>query len=215
MFFLISKQAMFAISLGALAAYGSAGQLSRAAGPPLMPSRQVDSVSAVYEARLTGAVTGTLRGPAEFGIDQAGTRFVTTLGAYSDDGAILLSRRDGGRPAPGIYRITDDPAPEDIEVVIATGSPTRPTGVFRAEQGVVAITTASPRRITGAFEVRARGFLAADPGREDREIMARGSFTSSSTGELGLGSRPRDRQVSSLSRWPWLLYPAPEERRAD
>jgi hypothetical protein len=42
---------MFAISLGALAANGSAGQLSRAAGPPLMPSRQVDSVSAAYEAQ--------------------------------------------------------------------------------------------------------------------------------------------------------------------
>jgi hypothetical protein len=136
-------------------------------------------------------------------------RFVTTLGAYSDDGAILLSRRDGRRPDPGIYRVTADPAPEGIAVIIVTGSPTRPTGVFRAEHGVVAITTASRRRMIGEFEVGGRGFLAADPDREDREITARGSFASSSTGASGARSRPSGGQVSSPSRWPWLLYPVP------
>jgi hypothetical protein len=83
----------------------------------------------------------------------APARFVTRLGAYSDDGAILLSRRDGRRPVPGIHRITADPAPEDIEVVIVAGSATRPTGIFRAEREVVAITTVSRRRMTGEFEL--------------------------------------------------------------
>jgi hypothetical protein len=51
MSFLISKQAMFAISLGGLAAMASAGPLSRGCAPSLMATAP--------------AGTGALRGPAE------------------------------------------------------------------------------------------------------------------------------------------------------
>jgi hypothetical protein len=192
----VSRPAALAIFMGALTAIVLAGPLSGRMTSSPVASRQAGS-SGFYEARLTGAVAANLDGKVELGLVPGGSAFVTSLGADSKEGAILLTWRDGGRPAPGIYRIAADSGPSEIGVVVLTGSAAHPTGVFRAERGVVAIATASAGRIAGQFELRGRGFLAADPSREDREISVQGSFVAPG------------RQISSLGRWPWLLYPHP------
>ena len=89
----------------------------------------------------------------------------------------MLTRWDGGRPWAGEYRITADSSAGGIQALIVTGSVERPTGVFRATDGVVSVTSSSLRHMAGRFELDAVGFLAADPDREDRELRVRGSFT--------------------------------------
>ena len=135
--------------------------------------------AASYEAELRGAATTTLRGTAEFG--QAGGSedgpFVITLGARSDDGAMVLTRWDGSRPWAGDYRISSDSTDDGIQALIVTGSIEAPTGVFRAKGGTVSITSSSLRRMAGRFELDAMGVLAAEPERENRRLRVRGSFT--------------------------------------
>jgi hypothetical protein len=131
-----------------------------------------------YVAEIRGAATATLRGPAEFGRARGGP-FVITLGARAEDGAVLLTRWDGGRPWAGEYRVTAEPSVDGIQALIVTGSIQRPTGVFRAQSGRLSITNSSLRHIAGRFEIDAIGFLAAEPDREDRELRVRGSFTAS------------------------------------
>jgi hypothetical protein len=134
---------------------------------------------ATVVAELRGAATATLTGPAEFGRVRGMLQapFVITLGARADDGAVVLTRWDGSRPWAGEYRITPDSSADGIQALIVTGSVERPTGVFRATDGLVSITSSSLRHMAGRFELHAVGFLAADPDREDRELQVRGSFT--------------------------------------
>jgi hypothetical protein len=132
-----------------------------------------------YEARLTGAVTGALRGTIDAG-NPSGTQpgvFVITLGASGEDGAMVFSRRQTGRPGTGTYSVGGGSGEGGFTALVATGSMTRPLGAFRAEHGTLTITRSSPDGIAGRFELRARGFMAAEPEREDREIVARGSFS--------------------------------------
>jgi hypothetical protein len=134
-----------------------------------------------YEARLAGAMAVELRGvTAEFGT-AAGSPgpFVVTLGATSEHGAVVFTRWDGKRPGAGTYEITDEPATGGIQALVVTGSPARPTGVFRARQGSLTITTSGVRRLSARFQMEAVGFLAAEPEREDREVSVKGSFTAS------------------------------------
>ena len=58
-----------------------------------------------------------------------------------------------------------------------TGSPTRPTGVFRGESGWLVVTEASDRFTAGQFQLDAIGFTAAEPGQEDRHVNVTGSFS--------------------------------------
>ena len=58
-----------------------------------------------------------------------------------------------------------------------TGSPTRPTGVFRARHGRLTISASGVRSIVARFEMDAVGFLASEPDHEDRELRVKGSFT--------------------------------------
>jgi hypothetical protein len=132
-----------------------------------------------YEARLAGAANAALRGTVDAGTP-SGTQpgvFVITLGASGEDGALVFSRRQAGRPGTGTYSIGGGSGEGGFTALIATGSPNRPLGAFRAEHGTLTITRSSPDGVAGRFELRARGFVAAEPEREDREIVARGSFS--------------------------------------
>jgi len=169
---------MLSLSLGrwVLAGAVSATLALTAAGPagPAVGS---------YEASLTGAATSTLRGDAEFGPAPgaaSGGPLVITLGAYSTDGAMVLTRWNGARPAPGRYTITEEPTRDGIQALIVTGSPDHPTGVFRAEEGTLTITSSARGGLAGRFELRARGFAAGDLEGEDRELAVSGSFAASS-----------------------------------
>jgi hypothetical protein len=104
---------------------------------------------------------------------------VITLGADSEDGALVFTRRHGARFEPGTYPITEEPTKDGLSALVVTGSSTRPLGAFRAEHGTLTITSSSRDGIAGRFELGARGFVATDPHREDRELTARGSFTAS------------------------------------
>ena len=166
-------------SLGAI----SLALLAGAAGSPMADGTlRARSSSGSYEARLTGATTATLRGAVDRG-DSPGpgdrTAFVITLGAYSDDGALVFSRWDGGQPEPGVYPITPEPTKDGLTALVVTGPPTRPRGAFRAEHGTLTITHASRDRLTGRFELEARGSGTTDPHREDPKLSASGSFTTS------------------------------------
>ncbi len=147
---------------------------SLAVAPPTRPTP-------AYQAHLAGAITLELRGAtAEFGKAPGSPRpFVITLGATSETGAVLFTRWDGSRPGAGTYEVTPEPSAGGIQALVVTGSPTRPTGVFRARQGSLTITSSRVGRISARFQMDAVGFLASEPEREDRELSVKGSFTAS------------------------------------
>lgn len=133
-----------------------------------------------FEARTTGAKMLTLRGAAEFGSGASSPAdrapFVVTLGADSPTGAVLFTRPGGTRPEPGVYRI--GVAGEGaVHAMVVTGSPTQPTGVFRAHSGTLTVTESRGDFMAGYFEMEAVGFEAANTADEDRELTVRGVFT--------------------------------------
>src|SRR4030095_13504432 len=101
--------ALLPASLGAI----SLILLAEANGAPRADAvLRAPSSEGSYEARLTGAASATLRGAVDVGHapEHEDAACVITLGAYSDDGALVFSRWDGARPEPGTYRITEEPA---------------------------------------------------------------------------------------------------------
>ncbi len=141
------------------------------------------AVPSWFEAHTTGATALTLRGSAEFGSVTVGGGagpFVLTLGAQSPAGAVVFTRPGGGRLGPGTYRVTEDSAGA-VHALVVTGSPTRPTGAFRARGGTLTITRSRRDVIAGRFQMEAVGFEAADPADEDRMLSVRGSFIATPT----------------------------------
>ncbi len=141
----------------------------------------------LFEATISGAAPTVARGAAEFGEagPEAERSFSLTLGAYAEQGAIVLTRNGGGRPGVGIYRVTPSVTRTgEFHGLVVTGSPSHPTGVFRVERGTMSVTASSAERISGTFEFQATGFLAADPAREDRRVTVSGSFTATPGGEV-------------------------------
>ena len=142
--------------------------------------------ASMFEATMHGAVQARPQGAAEFGALESGgdALFALNLGAYSEQGAIVLTRRGAGRPAVGVYPVSESwaPAGEDFHGLMVTGSPERPSGVFRAEGGSVTITSSTAERISGTFELHGNGFLASDPENENRELVVSGSFSATPSG---------------------------------
>jgi hypothetical protein len=78
----------------------------------------------------------------------------------------------------GRYRISDrGNGGDEILALVMTGLSTSPTGVFRGRSGWLVVTAASDHLLTGRFEVDGVGFLAAEPGMEDRPVSVTGSFS--------------------------------------
>jgi hypothetical protein len=149
------------------------------AEPSVAPSR--------FEATIHGVVQGVTRGAAEFGEvgDGRDRGFSLTMGAYSEQGALVLGRSGAGRPAVGVYVVRES-VPESVGFhgLVITGSPSHPTGVFRVRRGTLSITASSPQRMSGSFELQAVGFLASDPSQEDRAVTITGSFTALPNGQI-------------------------------
>jgi len=103
------------------------------------------------------------------------------LGAYSDNGAVVFSRVSAARPKVGSYKVVEfrpgAESPEQFHALVSLGPVSAPLGVFRAVSGTVTILQSTEAKIVGRYEVKAVGFLAADPENEDREITVRGGFT--------------------------------------
>jgi hypothetical protein len=142
--------------------------------------------ASMFEASMHGAVQARPQGAAAFGALESGSGplFALNLGAYSEQGAIVLTRRGSARPAVGVYPVSQSwaAANEDFHGLMVTGSPEHPTGVFRAEGGSVTITSSTAERISGTFELFGTGFLATDPEDESRELVVSGSFSATPGG---------------------------------
>lgn len=142
--------------------------------------------ASVFEATAHGALQAEPRGSAEFGTMGSGATsvFALNLGAYSEQGAIVLSREGGLRPQPGVYPVSPNwgDRSSDFRGLVVTGSASQPTGVFHARSGSVTITSSTADRITGSFELHGVGFLASAPDDEDRELVVTGSFSASAGG---------------------------------
>ncbi len=141
----------------------------------------------LFEATIGGASATVARGAAEFGeVGPDGQRsFSLTMGAYAEQGAIVLTRNGGGRPGVGFYRVTSSVTQSgEFHGLVVTGSPSHPTGVFRVERGTLSVTASSVERISGTFEFQATGFLAADPDREGERVTVSGSFTATPGGQV-------------------------------
>lgn len=137
-----------------------------------------------YSARVSGALAATLAGSAEFGRPvngEAERPFVITLGANGEDGALVLTRWDGQRPALGKYPISAEPTPEGVQVLLVAGTPGHPAGVFRPSHGTLTITSSSWNRITGRFELNAQGYLTAAPDQDGLPVTIEGSFTATAS----------------------------------
>ncbi len=135
-----------------------------------------------HSAQVHGAAEALVAGQAVFGSINGGAgSFSLELGAYSDDGAVVFSRVSSARPKVGTYRVAAfDGGPEsesEFHALVSLGSVTAPTGSFRAISGTVTITQSSAERVVGHYEVKAIGFLAAQPEIEDRIITVRGGFS--------------------------------------
>ena len=135
-----------------------------------------------FRAEIRGDVTSTASGTAEFGAvqnpDRSAGAFVVSLGACSQQGSILFTRRSGAPLEVGRYRVSAGAEGRDeILALLLIGSPTHPTGAFRGESGWLIVTVASDRLIAARFHVDAAGFLAAEPQREDRHVNVTGSVS--------------------------------------
>lgn len=159
--------------------------------------------SSWFEAHTTGAKVLTLSGSAEFGRaggDAESGAFVLTLGARSSMGAVVFTRSNGSRLDRGVYRVGEDRSGE-IQALVVTGSPTRPTGAFRARRGTLTITRSRGDSIEGRFEIDAVGFDAADQGDETRELRVDGAFAASPSAPRGTPSDVAARREALVTRW--------------
>ncbi len=137
-----------------------------------------DEVRSSFSAVMTGDVAAAARGEAEFGLVPAGPGAAPTmsvsLGARSGSGAVVFTRAGSPDLLPGVYQVSEQGS---VRALVVTGTPTKPTGVFRAQQGVLTITQTSDKSITGEFQLEATGFRASEPMEEDRRVSISGKFT--------------------------------------
>jgi hypothetical protein len=134
----------------------------------------------------TGAVTLNAAGSdARYGLiprEVNGRGMVSvTLGAANAQGSLTLTVPGDRAPEKGRYAIADSWDDEGIEglsfhACVLAGSSQQPLGWFHGESGWVTITEAGPGSMSGEFEIRARGFLGADPDDENQWVTVRGTF---------------------------------------
>jgi hypothetical protein len=149
--------------------------------PRVGPSSHFAHVEGAAETHVAGrAVFGQTIGSCVLSTACPGS-FSLELGAYSEEGAVVFSRVSAARPEVGTYKVApfrNGPESDtEFHALVSLGSVTMPTGVFRAVSGTVTITQSSEHRVVGHYEVKAIGFLAAQPENEDRVITVRGGFT--------------------------------------
>ena len=139
-----------------------------------------------FRLGTTGAIALNVAGDeARYGVVPPSVNgppvLVVSLGATSAQAALTLYVPGNGVPAKGRYPIRDawdenGFGARAFRAGLVAGSPERPLGWFHGESGWVTITDAAAGRMSGRFEIRARGFLSADPKNEDRWVTVRGTF---------------------------------------
>jgi hypothetical protein len=134
-----------------------------------------------FEASVEGGMSARPAGEVAFGVvgDSASgvSAFSITLDGKDSSGAILFNSLDGRMPVPGRYELSDT-AGTGFRAMYVAGSAERPTGLFRAERGVLEITASSAEHISGHFSFTGAGFMASDPSDEGSEVKVTGAFMS-------------------------------------
>ena len=125
-----------------------------------------DAVRSSFSAVVVGDVSVSAKGAAP--------TLSVSLGARSGTGAVVFSRARGPDLQPGVYQVSEQGS---VRALVVTGTPTHPTGVFRAQRGVLTVTQVSDESITGEFRLEATGFLASNPLDENRRVSVSGKFT--------------------------------------
>jgi len=134
---------------------------------------------------VQGGITLVATGMARFGVvngdDHNPPFFSLSLGGPDGNGALVLSRAKAEMPMAGHYTIANwdarDAKGSTFQALFVAGTPSQPEGVFWGESGTVTIRHTSPGRIEGVFTIKARGFRATDPDREDVTVTIHGTFT--------------------------------------
>jgi hypothetical protein len=138
-----------------------------------------------FRAEVRGDVVSNAWGEAEFGAvlnpDRSPGAFVVSLGVCGEQSAILFTRRSGTPLEVGRYRISEAGEDNAILALVLTGSPTRPTGVFRGVSGWLVVKAASEQLTAGEFQIDAIGFTAAQPEQEDQHVNVTGSFSATTS----------------------------------
>ena len=157
-------------TLGILSAMALAVPAQRAPNFTLDAAGAVNLSAAGREARY-GAIAPDPLGPSLLSI---------SIGPAAAGSVLQLTVPGGWVPATGRYPIRStwgDPAiAPAFHASFSAGSAEHPLGWFHGEYGTVTITRAAGGRLAGRFEIRARGFLSADPDNEDRWVTVTGSF---------------------------------------
>ena len=141
--------------------------------------------SSDFAFSVRGGVTLAATGMARFGVVSGDSRnpafFSLSLGGPEGNGALVLSRALAELPMAGHYAVTSwegrNANGTSFQALFVAGTPSHPEGVFWGESGTVTIRHTSPGRIEGVFTIRARGFRAVDPDREDVTVTIHGTFT--------------------------------------
>jgi hypothetical protein len=141
--------------------------------------------SSDFAFSVKGGVTLVATGGARFGVVNGDRNhpafFSLSLGGPDGNGALVLSRSLAELPMAGQYPVTNwdgrDAKGATFQALFVAGTPSQPEGVFWGESGTVTIRRTSPGRIEGVFTIKARGFRAVDPEREDVEVTIHGTFT--------------------------------------
>lgn len=134
---------------------------------------------------VQGGINLVASGMARFGIVNGDSRnpafFSLSLGGPDGNGALILSRSKAEVPMAGHYSIASwdarDARGSNFQALFVAGTPSQPEGVFWGESGTVTIRHTSPNRIEGVFTIKARGFRAVDPDRDDVTVTIHGTFT--------------------------------------
>ena len=141
--------------------------------------------SSDFAFSVRGGVTLVATGMARFGVVSGDSRnpafFSLSLGGPDGNGALILSRALAEAPIAGHYPVTNwdrrDARGTTFQALFVAGTPSQPEGVFWGESGTLTIRHTSPGRIEGVFTIKARGFRALDPDREDVTVTIHGTFT--------------------------------------
>jgi hypothetical protein len=140
----------------------------------------VPHTRAGFEGRITGAVVSRVTGPATMGpvgrVTGAPAAFSIRLGEDTSRAAVLFTLVGDEPLKAGRYPIAEVPTGKAVLALITVGTADHPEGVFRVESGSLEIGMDAGGRMTGQFSLNAVGFLAAEPEREDREVVMTGSF---------------------------------------
>jgi hypothetical protein len=106
----------------------------------------------------------------------SGAPFSLELGSTSHDAAVLFAASGPGPVGPGIYTVDDRPGGAGLHALVVTGSPLKPSGVYRAQAGTLTMRAAADGRLEGTFDLRALGFTAEHPRHDHAVITVAGSF---------------------------------------